>query len=132
MALAVFALTLFYSFKIKGVGGFAAELTMHPFSSDNKLVQLLFMPINFLLEFVSLLSRPLSLSLRLYGNMFAGEMIFILIALMYGGGFMLGIFGGVLQLGWAIFHVLIITLQAFIFMVLTVVYMEMAYQTGDH
>ncbi|MDH3900033.1 MAG: F0F1 ATP synthase subunit A [Gammaproteobacteria bacterium] len=132
MALAVFAMTLFYSFKIKGFGGFAAELTMHPFSSDNKLVQMVFMPVNFLLEFVSLLSRPLSLSLRLYGNMFAGEMIFILIALMYGGGWIMGIFGGFLQLGWAIFHVLIITLQAFIFMVLTVVYMEMAYQTGDH
>jgi len=132
MALAVFALTLFYSFKIKGVGGFAAELTMHPFSSSNKLLQLVFMPVNFLLEFVSLLSRPLSLSLRLYGNMFAGEMIFILIALMYGGGWMMGVFGGFLQLGWAIFHVLIITLQAFIFMVLTVVYMEMAYQTGEH
>jgi F-type H+-transporting ATPase subunit a len=132
MALAVFVLVLYHSFKIKGVGGFAAELTLHPFSSDNKLLQLVFIPINFLLEFVSLLSKPLSLSLRLYGNMFAGEMIFILIALMYGGGWMLGIFGGFLQLGWAIFHVLIITLQAFIFMVLTVVYMDLAYQTGEH
>jgi F-type H+-transporting ATPase subunit a len=132
MALAVFALTIFYSFKIKGAGGFAAELTMHPFSSNNKLLQLVFIPINFLLEFVSLLAKPLSLSLRLYGNMFAGEMIFILIALMYGGGWMLGIFGGFLQLGWAIFHVLIITLQAFIFMILTVVYMDLAYQTGEH
>ncbi len=132
MALAVFALSIFYSFKIKGVGGFAAELTMHPFSSSNKLLQLVFIPINFLLEFVSLLAKPLSLSLRLYGNMFAGEMIFILIALMYSGGLMLGIFGGFLQMGWAIFHVLIITLQAFIFMVLSVVYMDLAYQTDEH
>jgi F-type H+-transporting ATPase subunit a len=132
MALAVFALTIYYSFKIKGVGGFAAELTLHPFTSNNKLLQLVFIPINFLLEFVSLLAKPLSLSLRLYGNMFAGEMIFILIALMYGGGWILGIFGGFLQLGWAIFHVLIITLQAFIFMVLTVVYMDLAYQVGEH
>ncbi len=132
MALAVFALSIFYSFKIKGVGGFAAELTMHPFSSSNKLLQLVLIPINFLLEFVSLLAKPLSLSLRLYGNMFAGEMIFILIALMYSGGLMLGIFGGFLQMGWAIFHVLIITLQAFIFMVLTVVYMDLAYQTDEH
>ena len=132
MALAVFALTIYYSFKIKGVGGFAAELTMHPFSSDNKLLQLVFIPINFLLEFVALVAKPLSLSLRLYGNMFAGEMIFILIALMYGGGWMLGLFGGVLQLGWAIFHVLIITLQAFIFMVLTVVYMDLAHQVEEH
>jgi F-type H+-transporting ATPase subunit a len=132
MALSVFALSIFYSFRIKGVGGFAAELTMHPFSSSNKLLQLVFVPINFLLEFVSLLAKPLSLSLRLYGNMFAGEMIFILVALMYSGGLMLGIFGGFLQMGWAIFHVLIITLQAFIFMVLTVVYMDLAYQTGEH
>ena len=63
----------------------------------------------------------------LYGNMFAGEMIFILIALMYGGGWALGIFGGFLQLGWAIFHILIITLQAFIFMTLTIVYLDMAH-----
>ena len=64
--------------------------------------------------------------------MFAGEMIFILIALMYGGGWLLGAFGGVLQLLWAIFHVLIIILQAYIFMVLTVVYMDLAYQTEEH
>lgn len=131
MALAVFALTIFYSFKIKGPIGFASELTLHPFSSSNKILQLVFIPINFLLEFVALLAKPLSLSLRLYGNMFAGEMIFILIALMYGGGLALGIFGGVLQMGWAIFHILIITLQAYIFMVLTIVYMDLAYQTGE-
>lgn len=131
MALSVFALTIFYSFKIKGPIGFASELTLHPFSSSNKIVQLVFIPINFLLEFVALLAKPLSLSLRLYGNMFAGEMIFILIALMYGGGLALGMFGGVLQMGWAIFHVLIITLQAYIFMVLTIVYMDLAYQTGE-
>jgi F-type H+-transporting ATPase subunit a len=131
MALSVFALTIFYSFKIKGPIGFASELTLHPFSSSNKIVQLLFIPINFLLEFVALLAKPLSLSLRLYGNMFAGEMIFILIALMYGGGLALGIFGGVLQMGWAIFHILIITLQAYIFMTLTIVYMDLAYQTGE-
>jgi len=131
MALSVFALTIFYSFKMKGPVGFASELTLHPFSSSNKIMQLVFIPINFLLEFVALLAKPLSLSLRLYGNMFAGEMIFILIALMYGGGLALGIFGGVLQMGWAIFHILIITLQAYIFMVLTIVYMDLAYQTGE-
>ena len=131
MALSVFALMIFYSFKIKGPLGFAGELTLHPFSSSNTIVQLLFIPINFLLEFVALLAKPLSLSLRLYGNMFAGEMIFILIALMYGGGLALGLFGGVLQMGWAIFHVLIITLQAYIFMTLTIVYMDLAHQTGE-
>jgi len=85
------------------------------------------MVINFVLEGVNLLAKPLSLSLRLYGNMYAGEMIFILIAVMYSAGWTLGIFGGVLQLGWAIFHILIITLQAFIFMTLTIVYLDMAH-----
>ncbi|MBE9564317.1 MAG: F0F1 ATP synthase subunit A [Proteobacteria bacterium] len=131
MALAVFMLSMYYSVKIKGVKGFAAELTMHPFSSSNTLVQILFIPINFMLEFVALIAKPLSLSLRLYGNMFAGEMIFILIAIMYGGGWALGIFGGFLQLGWAIFHILIITLQAYIFMTLTIVYMDLAYQVPE-
>jgi F-type H+-transporting ATPase subunit a len=91
-------------------------------------VQALFIPVNFLLEGVTLISKPVSLSLRLFGNMYAGEMIFILIALMYGGGVVLGAFGGLLQLGWAIFHILIITLQAFIFMTLTIVYLDMASQ----
>ena len=131
MALSVFMLTLYYSFKQKGLIGFASELTMHPFSSKNIVVKLLLIPVNFVLEFVALLAKPLSLSLRLYGNMFAGEMIFILIALMYGGGWIAGIFGGFMQLGWAIFHILIITLQAYIFMTLTIVYMDLAYQTSE-
>ncbi len=120
MALAVFMMSIYYSIKIKGVKGFAAELTMHPFSANNIVMKIVLIPVNFMLEFVALIAKPLSLSLRLYGNMFAGEMIFILIALMYGGGWALGIFGGFLQLGWAIFHILIITLQAYIFMTLTI------------
>ena len=131
MALSVFMITIYFSFKIKGAIGFASELTMHPFSSKNKALQIVFIPINFALEFVALMAKPLSLSLRLYGNMFAGEMIFILIALMYGGGWAVGIFGGFLQLGWAIFHILIITLQAYIFMTLTIVYMDLAHQVSD-
>jgi F-type H+-transporting ATPase subunit a len=127
MAIGVFALVLYYSFKIKGVGGFVGELTLQPFSSDNLVVKVLFIPINFVLEFVSLIAKPVSLALRLFGNMYAGEMIFILIALMYSAGWILGLFGGVLQLGWAIFHILIITLQAFIFMTLTIVYLDMAH-----
>lgn len=127
MAFAVFFLVLYYSFKIKGIGGFAGELTLQPFQSGNKIVQALFIPVNFILEFVSLIAKPISLSLRLFGNMYAGEMIFILIAIMYSAGWALGIFGGVLQLGWAIFHILIITLQAFIFMTLTIVYLDMAH-----
>ena len=87
------------------------------------------MPANLILEGISLLSKPVSLALRLFGNMYAGEMIFILIALMYGGGWVLGVTGGALQFVWAVFHILIITLQAFIFMVLTIVYLDMAHQT---
>ncbi|MEJ2424665.1 MAG: F0F1 ATP synthase subunit A [Candidatus Thiodiazotropha sp.] len=127
MAIGVFLLVLFYSIKIKGVGGFVGELTLQPFASKNPMVNLLFIPVNFVLEFVSLIAKPISLSLRLFGNMYAGEMIFILIAIMYNAGIVLGLFGGVLQLGWAIFHILIITLQAFIFMTLTIVYLDMAH-----
>lgn len=121
MALTVFALVLFYSFKIKGVGGFLGELTLQPFGKWG-------MPANLILEGISLLSKPVSLALRLFGNMYAGEMIFILIALLYGGGVVLAGTAGVLQFVWAVFHILIITLQAFIFMVLTIVYLDMAHQ----
>ncbi len=132
MSLSVFLLMMFYSVKMKGIGGFMGELTLHPFSSKNPILQAVFIPINFVLEFVSLLAKPLSLSLRLYGNMYAGEMIFILIALMYGASWVTGAFGGAMQLGWAIFHILIITLQAFIFMTLTIVYMDMAHTVPEH
>jgi len=128
LAIGVFWLMLYFSIKIKGIGGFIGELTLQPFSSKNVLVQAIFVPINFVLEFVSLISKPVSLSLRLFGNMYAGETIFILIALMYGAGLIMGSFGGLLHIGWAIFHILIITLQAFIFMVLTIVYLDMAHQ----
>jgi F-type H+-transporting ATPase subunit a len=127
MSLAVFGLTLFYSFKIKGPMGFAAELTMQPFEAKNPLLKLLFMPVNLFLEGIGLLSKPVSLSLRLFGNLFAGEMIFILIALLFSGGVILGLLGGALQWAWAVFHILIVLLQAFIFMVLTVVYLDMAH-----
>ena len=124
LSLSVFALVLYYSFKFKGAGGFFAELAFHPFPK-------FMMPINLLLEGVTLIAKPISLALRLFGNMYAGEMIFILIALMYGGGWVMGAFGGLLQLGWAIFHILIITLQAFIFMTLTIVYLDMASQEAE-
>jgi len=113
LALSVFALILFYSVKVKGIGGFLGELTMHPFSSNNIAMKILLIPVNFLLEFVTLIAKPVSLALRLFGNLYAGELIFILIAIMYSGGLLLGGLGGVLQLAWAIFHILIIALQAF-------------------
>ncbi|NOY15367.1 MAG: F0F1 ATP synthase subunit A [Gammaproteobacteria bacterium] len=119
MALSVFGLTLFYSFKIKKPGGFFAELAFHPFP------KYLF-PVNLLLEGVSLIAKPISLGLRLFGNMYAGEMIFILIALLPW------YIQWSLSLPWAIFHILIVVLQAFIFMVLTIVYMDMAYTVDEH
>ena len=120
LSLSIFVLVLYYSFKMKGAGGFFSELAFQPFP------KFLF-PVNLLLEGVSLIAKPLSLSLRLFGNMYAGEMIFILIALMFGGNLLLAAFGGVLQWAWAVFHILIITLQAFIFMTLTIVYLDMAH-----
>jgi F-type H+-transporting ATPase subunit a len=124
MSLSVFVLVLYYSIKMKGPGGFFAELAFHPFPK-------FMMPFNLVLEGVTLIAKPVSLALRLFGNLYAGEMIFMLIALMYSGGYILGLSGGVLQLLWALFHILIITLQAFIFMTLTIVYLDMASQT-DH
>ncbi|HEK1053954.1 TPA: F0F1 ATP synthase subunit A [Proteus mirabilis] len=115
MAIGVFILILFYSIKMKGVKGFTKELTLQPFNHP------VFIPINLILEVVSLLSKPVSLGLRLFGNMYAGELIFILIA-----GLLPWWSQWLLSLPWAIFHILIITLQAFIFMVLTIVYLSMA------
>ncbi|MDO2949626.1 F0F1 ATP synthase subunit A [Aeromonas simiae] len=119
MALGVFFLILYYSIKVKGVGGFVKELTMQPFNHPA------FIPVNFILETVTLISKPVSLGLRLFGNMYAGELIFILIA-----GLLPWWSQWILSVPWAIFHILIITLQAFIFMVLTIVYLSMAQQ--DH
>lgn len=123
MALGVFALMIYYSIKVKGLGGFIGELTLQPFGKW-------LIPFNFLLEFVSLISKPISLSLRLFGNLYAGELIFLLIGVMYMAGIWVGALGIVLHLAWAIFHILIITLQAFIFMMLTLVYLSMAHE--DH
>jgi F-type H+-transporting ATPase subunit a len=128
MSISVFLLVLYYSVKMKGVGGFVGELTLQPFGKFG-------LPANLFLEGVNLLAKPVSLALRLFGNMYAGEMIFILIALM-GGAWAGASFGNVtlfgsqilLSLGWAIFHILIVTLQAFIFMTLTIVYLDMAHQ----
>ncbi|MCX7118514.1 MAG: F0F1 ATP synthase subunit A [Legionellales bacterium] len=133
MSLSVFFLILFYSIKVKGVKGFTKELTLKPFD------HVLAIPFNFVLESVTLISRAISLSLRLFGNLYAGELIFILLALMTLHGSMstapvatatLAVTQFVLSLGWSIFHILVITLQAFIFMVLTIVYLSLAHE--DH
>ncbi|MCX7090164.1 MAG: F0F1 ATP synthase subunit A [Legionellales bacterium] len=132
LSLSVFFLILFYSIKIKGVKGFSKELSLQPFN------HVLAIPFNLILESVTLISRPISLALRLFGNLYAGELIFILIALMTLHGSVeapvatttLAITQFILALGWSIFHILVITLQAFIFMVLTIVYLSLAHE--DH
>jgi F-type H+-transporting ATPase subunit a len=131
MAFCVFILILWYSITQKGPLGFLKELTLHPFSSSNPIIQALFIPINFILELPTLLSKPVSLGLRLFGNLYAGEIIFILVAIMYGAGLLFAPLAGLIQIVWALFHILIIFLQAMIFMVLTVVYMALAYQTDE-
>jgi F-type H+-transporting ATPase subunit a len=113
MSLSVFVLIIYFSIKSKGVIGFTKELTLQPFNHWAAI------PFNFILEGVALIAKPLSLSLRLFGNLFAGELLFILIAL-------LGIWQLPLHFAWAIFHILIIVLQAFIFMMLTIVYLSLA------
>lgn len=114
MSLTVFFLMIFYNFKIKGFAGYTREVLSVPFG------KWLF-PINIIFRIIEDLAKPVSLSLRLFGNMYAGEMVFILIAL-------LGVAQPILALPWAIFHILIITLQAFVFMMLTLVYMAMAHE----
>lgn len=124
LSLSVFALIIFYSIKIKGPMGFIKELTLHPFHSPHWFVNIFLVPINFVLESVTLLAKPVSLAMRLFGNLYAGELIFILIALL-GWYQILG-----LHLVWSLFHILVIVLQAFIFMMLTIVYLSMA--SEDH
>ncbi len=133
MALTVFLLMIGFGLKEKGVVGFFKELLLHPFLAPKKLwfFNIILIPFNFLLETVSLIAKPISLGLRLFGNMYAGEMIFILIAMMFGAGIALGALAGVLQFGWAVLHILVISLQALIFMVLTIVYMAMAHDTEE-
>lgn len=117
MSLSVFVLILFYSVKEKGAGGFFNELARNPFEHPA------FIPFNLFLEILNLVTKPISLGLRLFGNMYAGEMIFILIALLPAW------IQWSLSVPWAIFHILVITLQAFIFMVLTIVYLAMAHES---
>ena len=121
LALSVFILFIAYAIRAKGLGGWIHELLTSPFGKFPLL-----WPANLLMNIVEYLSKPLSHSLRLYGNIYAGEIIFLLLGLWAATGIAGTIFGGVLNLGWAIFHLLIVALQAFIFMMLTVVYLAMA------
>jgi F-type H+-transporting ATPase subunit a len=131
MSLSVFGLIIFYSIKVKGVGGYVKMFLFHPFGK-------FFVPVNIVMTLIEELAKPLSLALRLFGNLFAGELVFLLIALI-GGTMAVGMAAAfwlplqvVLDLGWLIFHLLVITLQAFIFMVLTIVYLGMAHTDEEH
>jgi F-type H+-transporting ATPase subunit a len=114
-ALSVFVLVIYYSIKTKGIGGFLGEFALHPFGKWA-------MPLNLLLELPGFLAKPVSLALRLYGNLFAGEVIFLVIGL-------LGWYQLPLHLPWAIFHILVIVLQSYLFMMLTIVYINQAHNT---
>lgn len=115
-AVSVFFLIIFYSIKVKGLGGFLGEFAFQPFGKYA-------IPLNLLLELPGFLAKPVSLALRLYGNFFAGETIFLVIAL-------LGYWQLPLHFGWAVFHILVVTLQAYLFMMLTIVYLDQAHT--DH
>ncbi len=116
LSLSVFVLIIFYSIQVKGFKGFAKEMTLNPFNHWSMI------PVNFVLESITLIAKPISLSLRLFGNLYAGELIFILIALMPWW------IQFALSVPWAIFHILVIVLQAFIFMMLSIVYLSMAHE----
>lgn len=114
MAISVFILVVYYSIKVKGIGGFLGELAFHPFGKAA-------LPINLIMEVPAFLAKPVSLALRLFGNLFAGEVIFLVIAL-------LGFYQLPLHFAWAVFHILVIVLQAYLFMMLTIVYINQAHQ----
>lgn len=128
MALVVFGLIIFYSIKVKGGFGFVAELFTAPFHAHGVLGKIVLAVPNFFLNVVEYLAKPVSLAMRLFGNMYAGELVFMLIAGLMAASTLSFIPAVLLNAGWAIFHILIIGLQAFIFMVLTVVYISMAHE----
>ncbi|HEV2109913.1 MAG TPA: F0F1 ATP synthase subunit A [Gammaproteobacteria bacterium] len=124
LSLGVFVLMIYYSFKMKGALGYAKEFIGHPFEARHPAVKVALVIPNVLMNIVETVSKPLSLSLRLFGNLFAGEILFILIA-------MLSWWGTPLTLIWMLFHLLIITIQAFVFMMLSIVYLGMAHTVHD-
>lgn len=135
LSTAVLILCLFYSIKIKGMGGWAHELVTAPFgTSKNPVYALILGVVNLLMQVIEYVAKTVSHGMRLFGNMYAGELVFMLIALM-GGAAAMSLSGVLLPLGhiiagsiWAIFHILIITLQAFIFMMLTLIYLGQAHE----
>jgi F-type H+-transporting ATPase subunit a len=129
LALSVWSLMIFFNLKIKGVGGWMHELFCTPFGTQPLWLSPLLVAFNLLFNLVEYISKPLSHSLRLYGNMYAGEIIFLLLWMWAATGLVGSFFSFWLGLGWAIFHILIVALQAYIFMMLTIVYMSMAHES---
>jgi F-type H+-transporting ATPase subunit a len=129
LALSVWALMIFYSVKVKGFGGWMHELFCSPFGIKPLWLAPLLLLFNLLFNLVEYISKPLSHSLRLYGNMYAGEIIFLLLGLWAATGVAGTVLGAILHLGWSIFHILIVALQAYIFMMLTIVYVSMAHES---
>ena len=123
LSISVLLLTLYFAISVKGVGGWLHELFFAPFGKHPLLI-----PANFLFQMVEYLSKTLSHSLRLFGNMYAGEILFLLLWMWAATGIAGTVFGSILGLGWAIFHILIVLLQAYIFMMLTIVYVSMAHE----
>jgi F-type H+-transporting ATPase subunit a len=123
LSISVLLLTLYFAISVKGLGGWLHELFCAPFGGHPLL-----WPANFLFQMVEYVSKTLSHSLRLFGNMYAGEILFLLLWMWAATGLAGTIFGSILGLGWAIFHILIVLLQAYIFMMLTVVYVSMAHE----
>jgi len=123
LSLSVWFLMIFFAISAKGLGGWIHELFCAPFGSFPLL-----WPANFLFNMIEYVSKPLSHSLRLFGNMYAGEIIFLLLWVWAATGLVGTAFAAVLGLGWAIFHILIVVLQAYIFMMLTVVYIALAHE----
>src|SRR3982751_3612841 len=129
LSLSVFAMMIYYSIKVKHLGGWLHELVAAPFGMKPLWLSPLLVFFNLLFNAVEYISKPLSHSLRLFGNMYAGEIIFLLLWMMAATGVAGTASATVLGLGWSIFHILIVALQAYIFMMLTVVYLSMAHDT---
>ncbi len=123
LSVSVFFLTVFFALRAKGLGGLSKEFLFAPFGKW-------MVPFNLILNIVEWLSKPISLAMRLFGNMFGGEIVFLLIWVLGGAGILGMLGGGVLGLGWMLFHLLVIPLQAFIFMMLSIVYLSLA--EDDH
>jgi F-type H+-transporting ATPase subunit a len=136
LSLSVWLLMIFFSIKVKGLGGWIHELTCTPFGTPKLTVNPLswilaplLLLANFAFQMIEYISKPLSHSLRLFGNMYAGELIFLLIWMLASAGLVAAGFAWILGLGWALFHILIVLLQAYIFMMLTIVYIAMAHES---